>query len=264
MLVAGLLHRGGQVLRQVPAISDFEGVRGGLFDRLGVGGGPVTADDLGAGMFGQPGREGLRGAVGQHVHDPAGFDVDQHGAVGAALAEGELVHPQHPRGAVRHRRRLQQPQKPGSAGGQPQPVAQPRGRTAAQLDCDRPQPARQPDAGAAVPFGQPDDLLGERPAGTAPAVAEVPAYPEPDHDPAGSQRPLIQGSLVRAVHALRLLPAVRAPARATGGYRLHHQAAGGVDDALHSHIDPGKQHVLDRLARHGGEDPAETIPRSRP
>lgn len=41
---------------------------------------------------------------GQHVHDPAGFDVDQHGSVGAALAEGELVHPQHPRRTVRHRR----------------------------------------------------------------------------------------------------------------------------------------------------------------
>ncbi|PNG89768.1 hypothetical protein SMF913_25233 [Streptomyces malaysiensis] len=42
-----------------------------------------------------------------HIHDPAGFHVDQHGAIGAALAEGELVHPQHPRSTVRHRWRLQ-------------------------------------------------------------------------------------------------------------------------------------------------------------
>ncbi|MBO3681623.1 hypothetical protein, partial [Streptomyces sp. NEAU-YJ-81] len=32
MLVAGLLHRGGQVLEQVPAISNFQGIRGGLLD----------------------------------------------------------------------------------------------------------------------------------------------------------------------------------------------------------------------------------------
>lgn len=234
-MVAGLLHRGGQVLKQTPAIGNFEGVRGGLLDRPGVGGGPVAADDLGTGMLAQPGRERLRGAAGQHVHDPAGFDVDQHGAIGAAHAESELIHPQHSRGAVRHCRRLEQSQKPGSARGQSQPVAQPRGRSVGRLDRDRPQPARQPDAGAAMPLGQPADLLDERPAETAPAVAEVPAYPEPDHEPARAQRPLIEGALIRAVHALRLLPAVRAPARATGGYRLHHQAAGGV--AVHGTAD---------------------------
>ncbi|WMI61471.1 winged helix-turn-helix domain-containing protein [Streptomyces rochei] len=41
-------------------------------------------------MPGKPRRERLGRAVGQHVHHPAGLDVDQHGAVGAALAEGEL------------------------------------------------------------------------------------------------------------------------------------------------------------------------------
>jgi hypothetical protein len=71
----------------------------------------------------EPARERFRGAVGKHVHDAAGLDIDididQHGAVGAALAEGELVHPQHPRSPVRHRRSRQQPEQPGPARGQP-------------------------------------------------------------------------------------------------------------------------------------------------
>lgn len=96
MLPAGLLHRGGQIPQQVPAISDFQGVRGGFLDWLGVGGGPVAADDRGSGMPGEPGRERPGGTAGQYVHDPAGLDADQYRAVDAALAEGELVHPQHP------------------------------------------------------------------------------------------------------------------------------------------------------------------------
>ncbi|MGK3945011.1 hypothetical protein ABK046_42295 [Streptomyces caeruleatus] len=50
----------------------------------------------------EPGRERLRGAVGQYVHYPADRDVDQHGAVGAAPAEGELVHPQHLRRTIQY------------------------------------------------------------------------------------------------------------------------------------------------------------------
>ncbi|MFI5681287.1 P-loop NTPase family protein [Streptomyces cellulosae] len=62
--------------------------------------------------------------------------------------------------------------------------------------------------------------------------------------------------------AVRLFPAVRAPGRVSGGRRLHHKDVVGVADAFHSHIDPGKQHSLDRVARHPRKDSAETIPRS--
>ncbi len=146
VLVAGLLHRGGQVLQQMPPISHFQGVRGGLLHSLRVGGSPVATDDLRTRMVFEPGRERLRRAVGQHIHDPTGLDIDQHSAVRAAFAEGELVHPQHPRGTVRHRRRCQQPEQPSPARGHPQFAAQPRGRTATQLRRDRPEPARHPDA----------------------------------------------------------------------------------------------------------------------
>lgn len=214
------------------------------------------------GMLGEPGCEPLGGAVGQHVHDPAGLGVDQNGAVGAALAEGELIHPQHPRRTVRNRRRCQQPEQPGPARSHPQAVAQPCGRTAAEFDRDRPQPACQASTGAAVPLGQARHLLDECLAGTALPGTEVPADPQPDHDPSRRQRPFIQGRLVRAVYAFRLFPAGRAPARPSGGHRLHHKDVGGVTDALHSHIDPGKQHSLDRFTRHAGTYSAETIPRS--
>lgn len=260
LLVAGLLHRAGQVLQQMPPIGDLQGVRGGFRDRFRVGGGPVPADDLGTGMVLEPGREPLGGAVGKHIHDSAGLDVD--GAVGAALAEGELVDPQHPRGAVWYRRRRQEPEQPGAAGCHPKTPAQPCGRMAAQFDRNRPQEACQSGAGAAVPLGQARHLLDERPAGTALPVTEVPANPQSDYDPAKSQRPLIQAALICAVCASRLPPTVRAPARASGGHRLHHNDIGGVADPLHSHIDPGKQHSLDRLACHAGTYSAETIPPS--
>jgi hypothetical protein len=184
VLVAGLLHCRRQVLQQMPVIGHLQGVRGGPLDRLGVGAGPVPADDLRTGMLCEPGHERLRGAVGQHVHDASGLGVDEHGVVGAALAEGELVHPQHPWCTVRHCWRRQQFEQAGPACGQPQAVAQSRSRTAAEFHRDRPQPTRQPDARAAVPLGQPADLLNERLSRATRAVAEEPPNPEPDYHPA--------------------------------------------------------------------------------
>lgn len=240
--------------------------RGGYPDRPGAGAGPVPADDLGPRVPGESGRERLRGAVGQHVHDPAGPDVGQHGAIGAALAEGELVHPQHPRGTVRHRWPRQQPEQPRPARGQPQASAQPDGRTAAAIDRDRPRSTvasptarcwnggtARTDLARARQTLCGNNSFGRRSTG-APAAA---------HDPARSQRPLIQGALARAVHASRLLPAVRATARTSRRHRLPHQDVGGVAHPLHPHIEPGRQHILNRFARHGRKHPAETIHRSR-
>lgn len=222
----------------MPPVGDLQGVRGGFPDRLRAGGGPVPADGLGTGMVIEPGRERLGGAVGKHIHDPADLDVDEDGAVGAALAEGELVDPQHPRGAVWYRRRRQEPEQPGAAGGHPKTPARPCCRTVAQLDCDRPRPVREPGAGAAVGLGQARHLLDERLPGTPLPVAGVPANPEPDDDPPRAQRPFAQAALVRTVHASCLLPTVRAPARPSGGNRLHRQGTEGVADTLHSHTDP--------------------------
>lgn len=61
---------------------------------------------------------------------------------------------------------------------------------------------------------------------------------------------------------LACFPAVRAPARTSRRHRLHRQDVGGVVHAFHSHIDPGKQHSIGRLAYHARKHSAETIPRS--
>jgi len=45
----GLLHRPAQAVPQVPAVADLHRLGCALADRLGVGGRPVAADDLGAG-----------------------------------------------------------------------------------------------------------------------------------------------------------------------------------------------------------------------
>jgi hypothetical protein len=39
----------------------------------------------------QPGAEGLRGPLRQHVDRPAGLDVDQDGAVDVPLAQREII-----------------------------------------------------------------------------------------------------------------------------------------------------------------------------
>jgi len=58
---------------------------------VGVGAGPVPADDLGAGMCLQPFRQRVGFPVPQQVHGLAGVHVDQHGAVVATAAEREVV-----------------------------------------------------------------------------------------------------------------------------------------------------------------------------
>ncbi|GLX38229.1 hypothetical protein Sros01_43020 [Streptomyces roseochromogenus] len=163
VLVAGFLHRGGEVLQQMPAVGDFNHVGGGFLDRTGVGRGPVPSDDLRTGVLAQPGGERLGGAVAQDVHDAAGLDVDQEGSVGAALAEGELVNAQDPRGLLRRRRRVQEFQQPGASRDEVHPAAQPFAGLATELDRGLPKPCLQSEAGAAIPLTQPADLLDERP-----------------------------------------------------------------------------------------------------
>lgn len=145
----------------MPAVGDLQGVRGGFLDGAGVGGGPVAADDLDAGVGGEPGREGLGGAVGQDIDGTAGFDVDQEGAVSATAAEGELIDPQHPRCPFGNLRGFEQFQQPAAARGQMQLAAEPFAGPAAELDGDSPQPLLQSEAGASISLAQPVDLLDE-------------------------------------------------------------------------------------------------------
>jgi hypothetical protein len=121
-----LLHMPAQVVVQVPAVGDLDRVWRAGACAVGVGAGPVPADDLGAWMVLQPAGERVRLAVAQQVHGLAGLRVDQHGAVVATAAEREVVHPEDRHGAwLGIGQRHDQPQQAGPAGEQVQQHGEP-------------------------------------------------------------------------------------------------------------------------------------------
>ena len=78
----GPFHGTGQVVQQVPAVSDLDGERRAVGCSFGVAAAPVPADHFCAGVGVQPCPEGLRGPLREHVHRPAGLDVDHAGCGG--------------------------------------------------------------------------------------------------------------------------------------------------------------------------------------
>jgi hypothetical protein len=80
-----------EVVPEMPAVGDLDRLRCAAGGAIGVGAGPVPADDADTGMAGQPFGQGVGGAVGQQVDCPVGGQVNQHGAVVVAPAQGEVV-----------------------------------------------------------------------------------------------------------------------------------------------------------------------------
>ncbi|MFD4761202.1 hypothetical protein ACFWOJ_20675 [Streptomyces sp. NPDC058439] len=56
----------------------------------------MAADDLDAGVAGEPAGQRVGGPFGKQAHWPAFFHVDQHGAVVVAFLEREVVDTQDP------------------------------------------------------------------------------------------------------------------------------------------------------------------------
>jgi hypothetical protein len=79
------------------SVGDLQSVGGTAPGTFGIGARPVTADDLDAGMAGQPlgQRPGLTG--GEHINHAMVFDAGQDSGVRLAAADREVVHAQHPR-----------------------------------------------------------------------------------------------------------------------------------------------------------------------
>jgi hypothetical protein len=77
------------------AVGDLDGVRCAVPGALGVGTGPVPADDLHAGVVFQPLGEGAGLTVLQHVDWPVRVHVDQDGRIRMAAPLGEVIHAQH-------------------------------------------------------------------------------------------------------------------------------------------------------------------------
>ena len=93
----GALDGFGQVVPQMPAVGDLGGQRRALGGAFRIAAAAVAADDLDARVGVQPGAEGFRGSLGEHVDGPAGFDVHQDRAVDMPLAQGKVIHAQHQR-----------------------------------------------------------------------------------------------------------------------------------------------------------------------
>lgn len=151
-------------------------VRGAEPSGLGVCGGPVAADHLDAGVVGEPGGHRRRGPVGQQINWTARVDVHQDRAVVVSLAQGELVHPEHPRRVYFGlRQTAYQPQERRPAGPDRERVRQAGAGPARQHHRDLLQHCLQPGTSPPMPEGESVDLLGERglPAGAV-AAAEPP------------------------------------------------------------------------------------------
>ena len=80
-----------EVVQQVPAVSNLNGVWGALAHPVGVGAGTVACDHLDAGMLAKPGGQCFRLPIGQEVHDAVTLQVDQDGSVTVATAPGPII-----------------------------------------------------------------------------------------------------------------------------------------------------------------------------
>jgi hypothetical protein len=84
-----------QVVPEVPPVGDLECLRcpaGGAFSEKRN---TIAADDLDAGMLGEPRRRRVRLPVRQEVHRATCLDVDEHSSVDPALAVGVFIHADH-------------------------------------------------------------------------------------------------------------------------------------------------------------------------
>jgi hypothetical protein len=225
------LGRLGQVLPQVEPVGDLHGVGGAQAGAFGVGSRAVSANDLHAGVAGQPlgQRRGL--AAGEQFDRCAGLAVGQHRAVDLATLDRKVVHAQHPRRG-RHRvgQRHEQSQQAGAADGGLERAGQPGAGAAGQGDRDGRQHRGQPRGAPLVAGGEPGDLLGEGLPGAGGVVAEQPLCRQRDHQAASAHGDVGQATLVAAVHPGGGDLAVRAGDRAGAGVGEDaHALGGGVD-----------------------------------
>ncbi len=230
-----LLDGLGQVLPQVEAVGDLDGARCPGGGAVRVGAGPVPADDLDAGVGGQPVRQGLGVASFEEVERGAGLDVDDQRAVVLAAPDREVVDPEYP---GRCRRRVgnghDQPEhdlpgrRDGQAGGQPG------SRPPGQRDRDAAEHPGQQRRLARVAAGQPVDLLGERPGLARGGRAEEPTDRQQDHC-----LPPADGGIGQPPGITAVDPARRRAGR-RGGPRpgQHKQQPGRSRDLLDDH--PGQ------------------------
>jgi hypothetical protein len=208
----GTLHRFGQVVPQMPPVSDLDRQRGALGGAFGVAAAAVPADDLHTRVGIQPGTEGLGGPLGEHVDRPAGIDVHQHGAVDMSLPQGKVIGTEHQRGpATWVGRGADQPQQRRAAHRAGQPAAQPGASAAAQGQRHHLQHHLQATGPPAIPGGQARHLLSERRLRARAVAAQEPPRLLNLFTPAGSENFFAElAELLAAAHGEPGLPGIQA------------------------------------------------------
>ena len=218
----GPFDRFAQVVPQMPPVSDLDRQRCALSCPFGVAPAAVPADDLHPGVGIEPGAEGFRGPLGQHVDRPAGFDVDQDGAVDVSLAQREVIDAEHQRSPfIRVGGGADQPYQRGAADCAGQVAGQPGAGPAAQGHRDCLQDVLQAAGPPAVPGGQARYLLGERGLSASGVAAEESADLQVNDQFPAAARGIGQLSLVAAVHPPRHHPAAGARCLAGPGPGQH-------------------------------------------
>ena len=99
-----LVQRFPEILQQMKAVRDLGGRGRPLARALGIGGRAIACDHLHTRMLPEPLRHGLGGAIREQRHGLATLQIDQHGAIGLAFPQGEIVHPEHRGGRQRRDR----------------------------------------------------------------------------------------------------------------------------------------------------------------
>jgi len=104
MRVEHLLEGFHQILEQVKPIRDLGGLGCPVARPIGIGSGPIARDDLHPRVGPQPLRQGLGLTIGPQGDRLPAFQIDQHGPIGLAFPQGEIVHAQDLRQALAQER----------------------------------------------------------------------------------------------------------------------------------------------------------------
>jgi hypothetical protein len=92
MTVESVAHGIAEIAQQVEPVGDLDCLRSPGPNAVGIGAGPVTGDDLDAGMRLQPGGDRLGLAIGQEVDGAIGaLQIHDQGAVALATAPGPVI-----------------------------------------------------------------------------------------------------------------------------------------------------------------------------
>jgi hypothetical protein len=117
MPIEDLFDHLAEIVDDVEAIGNLDGLSGATCRALRIGRTPVACQDLYAGMRFEPAGQGGRRAILQQLDGAALFFIYQDGAVGPTTPLTPVIHPQHAWGSHRWQRgACDQPQQRRATG----------------------------------------------------------------------------------------------------------------------------------------------------